>query len=258
MAKPPKTYPGTPRGDGGYRGLTVRTEDSRAARGGTAIASREGRPSVNGARHAKAADDGLPFGHEWAATAHDEKVRALFPAQLNRGASPRLTPGTPWPPFGPRRCSERRGPVRSVVVGDGLRSGRGPVAEFHCWGSCVINGSLPPGSLLAWRLSKESASGEGIFASTRKPRTTRTGVPGGSFANMQFRSPQRSRESRRQLRESPDQAPSRSKRARYRRRAPRSAESWAGSRSRRIPTTPGCEACACRRPSSRARPGPSP
>ena len=90
MAKPPKTYPGTPRGDGGYRGLTVRTEDSRAARGGTAIASREGRPSVNGARHAKAADDGLPFGHEWAATAHDEKVRALFPGGFTEELS-RLT-----------------------------------------------------------------------------------------------------------------------------------------------------------------------
>jgi hypothetical protein len=36
---------------------------------------------VNSARHTEAADDGLPFGTEWAATAHDEKPTDKCPEQ---------------------------------------------------------------------------------------------------------------------------------------------------------------------------------
>jgi hypothetical protein len=171
-ALPPKARKGADRRPGrGRRGTGARRpgraercgrpEESMAMRGHR-VCSRGSRRGVRAPRPATV--DGLPIGtigrqRPMSALGHPTPVVSLEGSDRPReGNVARRTFAS-----NARRTSER------ADRGEGLRSGRGPVAETPRWGSCVINGSHHRTSSSSARLPTE-ASGEKWSAIARKPQ----------------------------------------------------------------------------------------
>jgi hypothetical protein len=74
-------------------------------------------------------------------------------------------------------AAETRTDPVPVVVGEGLRSGRGPVAEFLVGAAALSTARIHRVLSSARVPCKGGATGEGPLASARMPRTTRRRVP---------------------------------------------------------------------------------